>query len=215
MVVCVLSNGKWNEEDAYLETSIKLGDIIPVDARLLQGDPLKIDQSALTGESLLVNKNPGDGVYSGSTCIQGEFEAFVIATGVHTFFRKAAHLVDTTKHISRSISAVVLMDARASRLENQDAIDTAKVSMLADPKEILNLAKNKSEIERRVHTVIDNFAEHGLQSLGVAHQEVLANTKDSPGGPWELVGLLPIFDPPRHESTETIERALDMELVSR
>ncbi|KAF5786481.1 putative P-type H(+)-exporting transporter [Helianthus annuus] len=97
---CVLCNGKWNEEDAYLETSIKLGDIILVDARLLQGDPLKIDQSALTGESLPVNKNPGDGVYSGSTCIQGEFEAFVIAIGVHTFFRKAAHLVDTTKHIS-------------------------------------------------------------------------------------------------------------------
>ncbi|XP_021973987.1 uncharacterized protein LOC110869011 isoform X1 [Helianthus annuus] len=37
----VLCNGKWNEEDAYLETSsvlsYKLGDVIPVDARLLQG----------------------------------------------------------------------------------------------------------------------------------------------------------------------------------
>lgn len=29
------------------------------------------------------------------------------------------------------------MAARASRLENQDAIDTAIVSMLADPKEVL------------------------------------------------------------------------------
>lgn len=33
---------------------------------------------------------------------------------------------------------VVLMAARASRLENQDAIDAAIVSMLADPKEVLN-----------------------------------------------------------------------------
>lgn len=33
---------------------------------------------------------------------------------------------------------VVLMAARASRLENQDAIDTAIVSMLGDPKEVLN-----------------------------------------------------------------------------
>lgn len=32
---------------------------------------------------------------------------------------------------------VILMAARASRLENQDAIDTAIVSMLADPKEVL------------------------------------------------------------------------------
>lgn len=41
-------------------------------------------------------KGPGDGVYSGSTCKQGEIEALVIATGVHTFFGKAAHLVDST-----------------------------------------------------------------------------------------------------------------------
>ncbi|XP_020263355.1 plasma membrane ATPase 1-like, partial [Asparagus officinalis] len=60
---------------------------------------LKIDQSALTGESLPVTKNPGDGVYSGSTCKQGEIEAVVIATGVHTFFGKAAHLVESTVHV--------------------------------------------------------------------------------------------------------------------
>lgn len=56
-------------------------------------------QSALTGESLPVTKGPGDGVYSGSTCKQGEIEAVVIATGVHTFFGKAAHLVDTTNQV--------------------------------------------------------------------------------------------------------------------
>ncbi|KAL7212022.1 hypothetical protein ACSBR2_014809 [Camellia fascicularis] len=95
---------KWSEEDASVLVpgdivSIKLGDIVPADARLLEGDPLKIDQSALTGESLLVTKNPGDGVYSGSTCKQGEIEAVVIATGVHTFFGKAAHLVENTTHV--------------------------------------------------------------------------------------------------------------------
>lgn len=40
--------------------------------------------------------------------------------------------------------------------------------------------------------------------------EVPAGTKDSPGGPWEFVGLLPLFDPPRHDSAETIRRALDL-----
>lgn len=45
-------------------------------------------QSALTGESLPVTQGAGDGVYSGSTCKQGEIDAVVIATGVHTFFGK-------------------------------------------------------------------------------------------------------------------------------
>ena len=46
--------------------SIKLGDIIPANARLMEVDPLKIDQSALTGESLPVTRHPGDEVFSES-----------------------------------------------------------------------------------------------------------------------------------------------------
>ena len=45
----MLRGGKWSEEEAAILVpgdiiSIKLGDIIPADARLLGGDPLKIDQ---------------------------------------------------------------------------------------------------------------------------------------------------------------------------
>jgi H+-transporting ATPase len=370
----ILRDGRWSEEEAAELVpgdivSIKLGDIVPADCRLLDGDPLKIDQSALTGESLPVTKSPGDGVYSGSTCKQGEIDAVVIATGVHTFFGKAAHLVDSTNnvgHFQKVLTAignfcicsiavgmiieiivmypiqgreyrpgidnllvlliggipiamptvlsvtmaigshrlaqqgaitkrmtaieemagmdvlcsdktgtltlnkltvdknlvevfakgvdadtVCLMAARASRTENQDAIDTAIVGMLADPKEaragireihflpfnptdkrtaltyldgegkmhrvskgapeqILALARNKTEIERRVHTVIDKFAERGLRSLAVAYQEVPEGRKESSGGPWQFVGLLPLFDPPRHDSAETIRRALNL-----
>lgn len=39
--------------------------------------------------------------------------------------------------------------------------------------QILNLAHNKSDIERRVHAVIDKFAERGLRSLAVAYQVFL------------------------------------------
>lgn len=100
----MLRDGKWSEQEASILVpgdivSIKLGDIIPADARLLEGDPLKIDQSALTGESLPATKFPGDEVFSGSTCKQGEIEAIVIATGINTFFGKAAHLVDSTKNV--------------------------------------------------------------------------------------------------------------------
>ena len=34
--------------------------------------------------------------------------------------------------------------------------------------------------------------------------------KESPGGPWQFVGLLPLFDPPRHDSAETIRKALNL-----
>ena len=47
----VLRDGQWQEQDASILVpgdiiSIKLGDIIPADARLLEGDPLKIDQAS-------------------------------------------------------------------------------------------------------------------------------------------------------------------------
>ena len=54
----VLRDGRWKEEDAFVLVpgdviSIKLGDIIPADARLLEGDPLKIDQaSAIIKETI-------------------------------------------------------------------------------------------------------------------------------------------------------------------
>ncbi|KAJ4709646.1 Plasma membrane ATPase [Melia azedarach] len=370
----VLRDGKWSEQEAEILVpgdiiSIKLGDIVPADARLLEGDPLKIDQAALTGESLPVTKNPGDEVFSGSTCKQGEIEAVVIATGVHTFFGKAAHLVDSTNqvgHFQKVLTAIgnfcicsiavgmiieiivmypiqhrsyrdgidnllvlliggipiamptvlsvtmaigshrlseqgaitkrmtaieemagmdvlcsdktgtltlnklsvdkslvevfakgmdkdglILCAARASRIENQDAIDSSIVGMLGDPKEaragitevhflpfnpvdkrtaityidsngdwhrsskgapeqIIDLCELKGEIKRKAHEIIDNFADRGLRALGVAKQTVSAKTKESAGEPWEFVGLLPLFDPPRHDSAETIRRALDL-----
>ncbi|KAK4796132.1 hypothetical protein SAY86_028458 [Trapa natans] len=370
----VLRDGRWSEQEAAILVpgdviSVKLGDIIPADARLLEGDPLKIDQSALTGESLPVTKNPGDEIFSGSTCKQGEIEAVVIATGVHTFFGKAAHLVDSTNnvgHFQKVLTAignfcicsiavgmiveiivmyavqhrkyrdginnimvlliggipiamptvlsvtmaigshklsqqgaitkrmtaieemagmdvlcsdktgtltlnkltvdknlieifamdvdkdtVVLLGARASRVENQDAIDACIVGMLGDPKEarsditevhflpfnpvnkrtaityidsdgnwhrvskgapeqIVDLCKLRVDIKKKVHAIIDKFAERGLRSLAVARQTVPEKSKDSEGSPWQFVGLLPLFDPPRHDSADTISRALDL-----
>ncbi|KAI7995169.1 hypothetical protein LOK49_LG11G01391 [Camellia lanceoleosa] len=78
------------------------------------------------------------------------------------------------------------------------------------PEQILNLTHNKSDIERRVHSVIDKFAERCLHSLAVAYQEVPEGRKESAGGPWQFIGLMPLFDPPRHDSAETIRRALNL-----
>ena len=78
------------------------------------------------------------------------------------------------------------------------------------PEQILNLYQEKEETVGKVHAIIDKFAERGLRSLGVAYQEVPEQTKESPGGPWTFCGLLPLFDPPRHDSAETIRRALNL-----
>ncbi|KAL8189563.1 hypothetical protein R6Q57_029129 [Mikania cordata] len=370
----ILRNGHWSEHDAAILVpgdiiSVKLGDIIPADARLLEGDTLKIDQSALTGESVPVNKNPGEPVYSGSTCKQGEIEAVVIATGIRTFFGKAAHLVNNTEsagHFQQVLTAignfcicsiavgmaieivviyaiqgrayrdgidnllilliggipiamptvlsvtmaigshhlskqgaitkrmtaieemagmdilcsdktgtltlnkltvdkalievfvkdcdrdmVVLLGARASRVENQDAIDACIVNMLANikearagikevhflpfnpvdkrtaityidnkgdwhrvskgaPEQIIELCELTGETLKRAQDIIDGFANRGLRSLAVARQTVPGKTKESEGTPWEFVGLLPLFDPPRHDCAETIKKALEL-----
>lgn len=41
-------------------------------------------------------------------------------------------------------------------------------------------------------------------------QDVPDGRKESTGGPWQFIGLLPLFDPPRHDSAETIRRALNL-----
>ena len=83
------------------------GDIVPADARLLDGDPLEVDQSALTGESLPATCKPGEAVYSGSIVRQGEIGALVYATGANTYFGKTAQLVQEAHTVSHFQKAVL------------------------------------------------------------------------------------------------------------
>ena len=85
---------------------LRLGEIIPADARLLEGDPVEVDQSALTGESLPVTRKTDESVYSGSIMKRGEIDALVYATGQQTYFGATAHLVEeahTTSHFQRAV----------------------------------------------------------------------------------------------------------------
>ena len=72
---------------------IKLGEVVPADVRFIDGEYISIDQAALTGESLPVNKKVGDEGFSGSIVKRGEMSAVVIGTGNNTFFGRTAHLV--------------------------------------------------------------------------------------------------------------------------
>lgn len=87
--------------------AIGLGSIIAADAILVQGDYLSVDESALTGESLPVDKKIGDVVYSGAVVKQGNMQAQVKATGMQTLFGKTASLVDAASSISHFQRAVL------------------------------------------------------------------------------------------------------------
>lgn len=86
---------------------VRLGDVIPADGVLLEGDYLDVDQAALTGESLAVSKKTGEVVYSGSIVKKGEMTAVVTATGSNTFFGRTAKLVASAGSKSHFQQAVV------------------------------------------------------------------------------------------------------------
>lgn len=107
-----LRDGKWAETQTPELVPgdvirLRLGDIIPADVKLLEGDFLSVDQAALTGESLPVSKKVGDIAYSGSVAKQGEMAALVVGTGGNTFFGRTAKLVQTAGAVSHFQKAVL------------------------------------------------------------------------------------------------------------
>ncbi|MCH9632918.1 MAG: Calcium-transporting ATPase [Chlamydiae bacterium] len=107
-----LRDGKWLDLEAkHLVPgdviSVKLGNIIPADIKLFSGEYLSVDQSALTGESLPVDKKLGEVAYSSTIAKKGEMNAIVIATGMDTFIGKTAKLVDNAETKSHFQEAVL------------------------------------------------------------------------------------------------------------
>jgi len=108
----VKRDGVWKDIEAKLLVPgdvvlVKLGNIVPADLKLIDGAYLSVDQSALTGESLPVDKKAGDVAYSGSVAKQGEMSGIVTATGMKTYFGKTAHLVEQAKTVSHFQRAVL------------------------------------------------------------------------------------------------------------
>jgi len=86
---------------------VRLGEIVPADVKLFSGDFLQVDESALTGESLPVEKKPSDVAYSGSIVRMGEMNGLVYATGMETYFGRTAKLVEEARTRSHFQKAVI------------------------------------------------------------------------------------------------------------
>jgi len=88
---------------------VEAGDVVPADARLLVGWRLAVDESALTGESVPVEKANGpvardatladrtSMLYRGTAVLRGNGEAVVVATGMGTELGRVAKLVQTAE----------------------------------------------------------------------------------------------------------------------
>ena len=108
----VLRDGKWIQVAAKELVPgdivrVRLGDIVPADIKLMDGDYLSIDESALTGESLPVEKHVSDVAYAGSIIRQGEMDAVVASTGISTYFGKTTKLVEEAKTQSHFQKAIL------------------------------------------------------------------------------------------------------------
>lgn len=111
----VLRDGVWKLMQAkYLVPGdmirVRLGDIVPADAKVVSTGGLEIDQSVLTGESMTVDKESGALVYSGSIVKHGEAECLVVATGYGTYYGVTVRLVQEARsqlHLERAMLEIV------------------------------------------------------------------------------------------------------------
>jgi H+-transporting ATPase len=81
---------------------LQIGNIVPADVQLLEGDYLLVDQAALTGESLPVTKKTGEVAYANTIVKQGEMLTVVVNTGMCTNFSTVVTLVAKAQRKERS-----------------------------------------------------------------------------------------------------------------
>ena len=70
------------------------------------------------------------------------------------------------------------------------------------PQVILALSANAAAVKSAVDKAVDDFAARGFRALGVARADG--------DGKWRLLGVLPLFDPPREDAKSTIATAAQM-----
>ena len=88
---------------------LRAGDVVPADVQVAS-DSLAADQSALTGESLAIEKGVGDLVYSGSVITRGEATGIVLRTGAGTKFGRTVELIQVARpklHMEEVVTKLV------------------------------------------------------------------------------------------------------------
>lgn len=99
--------------------------------------------------------------------------------------------------VSKKVTALV----RSTRGEEIICVKGAPPSIMRTVNEADPLSE---ETVKQYNDQVAEFASRGFRSLGVARKRA-----DSP---WQLLGIMPCFDPPRHDTANTVREAIDLGL---
>lgn len=86
-------------------------------------------------------------------------------------------------------------------VKNEKTGDVIRL-MKGSPQVVLKNAYNSADISDLINGKIVEFANRGFRALGIA--KAVGDGLDGQTK-WEMVGLLPLYDPPRHDTKETVE----------
>ena len=147
----VIRDGQWGEVP-FRELvpgdviRLRLGDIVPADLILLDGDYLLVDESAMTGESLPVSKGSSEAAYANTVVKQGEMTALVVNTGENTNFHSMVALVARAEqqehsHFQKMVIRIgdfliaitvvlVLVIIAAGIIRNQDPLELVRFALV-------------------------------------------------------------------------------------
>ena len=99
--------------------------------------------------------------------------------------------------VSKKVTAVV----QSARGDRYVCVKGAPSSIM---KMVLEAGPLSEETVNQYNENVAEFARRGFRSLGVARKPA--------AGPWQLLGIMPCSDPPRHDTAKTIQQAIDLGL---
>ncbi len=112
--VSVKRSGKWKQINSkFLAVgdliSLKRGDVLAADVKIAQGQ-ITVDESSITGESKAIKKTVGDTAYAGTTVVDGDALATVVATGSNSRSGKTINLINNSAapgHLQQLLTRII------------------------------------------------------------------------------------------------------------
>ncbi|HET7421277.1 MAG TPA: cation-transporting P-type ATPase [Candidatus Dormibacteraeota bacterium] len=212
--------------------SVREGDVVVADARLIEAANVVADESALTGESMPVEKSvdQDSGILAGTTLVAGRGVALVTSTGGHTEYGRIGRLVAEVKQPPTPLERLVrrftsrlllvalvfclfvaLVELARGRGLAAALIAAVSLAIAAVPEEFpmvytLYLALGAWRLARR-NALVRRLA--GVEGLGAASVICSDKTGTLTSGRPAIAAVVPLADEPvEHGELELLEAAL-------
>ncbi len=134
--------------------TLERGDQVVVDGEVMESNKLEIDESLLTGESLPINKKPGDEILSGSFCVSGNGYYKAVHIGDNSY---ANRITQTAKKFKLNISPLQVKLNFIVKVLFSTAIFLVILQIIQTPGGFSNL-----DFIRKISTVMLSLIPQGL-----------------------------------------------------